>query len=306
MAIACKKLNFGDTISVVAPSSYVKKSDIEFALNNILSLNFNYKIYNHLGDIFGYLAGIDINRANDFNKSLEDKDTNSIMCIRGGYGSLRMIEFINWNLFKKNPKIFMGFSDITPLLNYIFKKFNTITFHSPMATSNLKNNHSKESLINSITIPKSNYFLKNPDDIELKSFYVDKKFAFGNIVGGNLSLICSTISTKYEIPFKNNILFIEEINEAPYKIDRMLTHLYLSGKIQKCSGLILGQFTNCIDDDGFKIEDVLIEKLKLFKKPCIYNLCSGHGEPRLTIPIGAKTKIDAQNSTIEILENIVI
>lgn len=306
MAIPCKKLIFGDKISVISPSSPSSKETIKNALNLLKSLNFDYKIYDHLYDNIGYLAGLDIHRAKDFNNALKDKETNAIICLRGGYGTLRIMDLIEWSLYKKNPKIFMGFSDITPILNYIFKKFNIITFHSPMLTSNLMDEHSRDSLINSITIQKSNYFIKNPENISLKSFPSNKNIVTGNIIGGNLSLICSTISTKYEIPFKNNILFIEEINESPYKVDRMLSHLYLSGKIQKCSGIILGQFTDCKDDNGVNIEDLLLEKLRLFKKPCIYNLCAGHGSPRLTIPIGARARINTNNSTIEILKSVVI
>ncbi|BAK81817.1 S66 peptidase family protein [Candidatus Arthromitus sp. SFB-rat-Yit] len=306
MAIACKKLIFGDKISIISPSSPSSKETIENALNSLKSLNFCYKTYNHLYDDTGYLAGLDIHRAEDFNNALKDKESKAIMCLRGGYGSLRIMDIIKWSLFKKNPKIFMGFSDITPILNYIFKKFNIITFHSPMLTSDLTNEYSRDSLINSISIPRSNYFIKNPENIPLKSFSSLKNITVGNIVGGNLSLICSTISTKYEIPFKNNILFLEEVNESPYKVDRMLHHLYLTGKIQKCSGIILGQFTECKDDNNVNIEEVLLDKLRLFNKPCIYNLCAGHGSPRLTIPIGARARINTNNSTIEILQSIVV
>ncbi len=306
MSIACKKLNFGDCISIISPSSPTPRETINESLKKISDLNFNYKIYNHLFDEKNYLAGEDSNRARDFNDALVDKTSKAIWCLRGGYGSLRILDLINFNLMKKNPKIFMGFSDLTPVLNYIFKKYKIITFHSPMLTSDLNNTYSKNSLINSITIPKNNYYIENPKDTLLKSFSSHKKKASGHIVGGNLSLICSTISTKYEIEFKNNILFIEEINESPYKIDRMLTHLFLSGKIQKCNGIILGQFTNCFEKDSYEIENLLIEKLYQFKKPCIYNLCSGHGEPKLTIPIGAKAQIDCTDNSIKILENVVI
>lgn len=306
MSIACNKLIFGDTISIISPSSPTSKENINNALMKLKELKFNYKIYNNLFNNSGYLAGSDEERCDDFNRALEDKNSKAIMCMRGGYGSLRIIDSIQWSSLKKNPKIFMGFSDLTPILNYIFKKFKIITFHSPMLTSNLNNFYSRESLINSITNSKHNYYIKNPKNINLKSFTNNKIKAKGNIIGGNLSLICSTISTKYEIPFKNNILFIEEVNESPYKIDRMLTHLYLSGKINLCSGIILGQFTDCKDNNNVKIEDILLEKLKLFKKPCIYNLCAGHGEPRLTIPIGAMAEINTNDHTIQILERVVI
>lgn len=306
MGIPCKKLVSGDILSIISPSSPSPKIIIDSSLNKLESLNFKYKIYNNLYNDIGYLAGTDLERAEDFNNALKDKGTKGIICIRGGYGSLRMMDLINWSLFKKNPKVFMGFSDLTPILNYIYKKFNIITFHSPMLTSNLNQSYSQTSLLTSITIPRKTYYIENPENVKLMSFPYENNTVKGNIVGGNLSLICSTLSTEYEIPFKNNILFIEEVNESPYKVDRMLTQLYLSNKIKQCSGLIFGQFTGCTDDNNVTIEEVLQEKIHLFKKPCIYNLCAGHGEPRITIPIGAKCEINTLNATIKILEKLVI
>ena len=306
MGVPCKKLVPGDILSIISPSSPTPKNIIDNAINKLENLNFKHKIYDNLYKNIGYLAGNDIERAEDFNKALKDTNTKGIICIRGGYGSMRIMELINWSLFKKNPKVFMGFSDLTPILNYLYKKFNIITFHAPMLTSNLNNNYSRTSLLSTVTIPKKSYYIENPENIKLKSFTWKDTNAKGNIIGGNLSLICSTLLTEYEIPFKNNILFIEEINESPYKIDRMLTQLYLSNKIQQCSGIILGQFTHCEDDNLINVEQVLLEKLHLFKKPCIYNLCAGHGEPRITIPIGAKCEINTIDSTIKILEKVIV
>lgn len=306
MSIPCKKLISGDTLSIISPSSPTSRELIDKSLKKLENLNFKYKIYDNLYKDIGYLAGTDIERAEDFNKALKDKETKGILCLRGGYGSIRMMDLIKWSFFEKNPKIFMGFSDLTPILNYIYKKFNVISFHSPMLTSDLDNMYSRTSLLTSITVSRKNYYIENPKNIDLESYSHKNPIATGNIVGGNLSLICSTLSTKYEIPFKNNILFIEEVNESPYKIDRMLTQLYLSKKIQQCSGIILGQFTGCSDNNGISVEEVLLEKINLFKKPCIYNLCSGHGEPRITLPIGAKCEINANDKTIKILEKVII
>ncbi len=303
MSKASTRLSKNSTLSVISPASPTDRQTALSSLNKLKDLGFNYKIYDHLFDSYGYLAGDDDSRASDFNKALKD-NTDGIICLRGGYGTLPILDKIDFTLFKNNPKAFIGFSDITTILNYLYKEFNIITFHAPMLTSNFDNPYTRESFIDTLTIKKDKYFIKNPKDNPLKSISFKDKKAIGNIIGGNLSLITSMISTKYEIPFDNNIIFIEEINEPPYKIDRMITHLYLTKKLHKCAGIILGDFTLC-DEDGIKGVETAIKRLSPLKKPIIYNLKAGHGDTRITIPIGAKACIDTENNTIEILESVV-
>ena len=297
-----KKLKFGDTIGVICPASGDEKEKITSKIELLKSLGFNVKIGEHVYDKYGYLAGKDIDRAFDINSAFQDPAIDAIMCYRGGYGTMRMLPYVNFNLLKSNPKIFIGYSDITTLLNHVYRKNNLITFHGPMANSELKDDTLK-SLLDTLMNGDKPFSIKNPDNTQLKSY--GSKSVSGIIVGGNLSLICATIGTPYEINFKDKILFIEEISEEPYSIDRMLCQLTLSNKLQQCAGFILGQFKDCSNGKELSLECVLEHYIFSLNKPVIYNFMCGHNTPNLTLPIGAKATLDISGHVIEILEPIV-
>ncbi|GAA0684672.1 MULTISPECIES: S66 peptidase family protein [Clostridium] len=297
-----KKLKFGDTIGVICPASGDEKEKITSKIELLKSLGFNVKIGEHVYDKYGYLAGKDIDRAFDINSAFQDPSIDAIMCYRGGYGTMRMLPYVNFNLLKSNPKIFIGYSDITTLLNHVYRKNNLITFHGPMANSELKDDTLK-SLLDTLMNGDKPFSIKNPDNTQLKSY--GSKSVSGIIVGGNLSLICATIGTPYEINFKDKILFIEEISEEPYSIDRMLCQLTLSNKLQQCAGFILGQFKDCSNGKELSLECVLEHYIFSLNKPVIYNFMCGHNTPNLTLPIGAKATLDISGHVIEILEPIV-
>lgn len=297
-----KKLKFGDTIGVICPASGDEKEKITSKIELLKSLGFNVKIGEHVYDKYGYLAGKDIDRAFDINSAFQDPSIDAIMCYRGGYGTMRMLPYVNFNLLKSNPKIFIGYSDITTLLNHIYRRNNLITFHGPMANSELKDDTLK-SLLDTLMNGDKPFSIKNPDNTQLKSY--GSKSVSGIIVGGNLSLICATIGTPYEINFKDKILFIEEIGEEPYSIDRMLCQLTLSNKLQQCAGFILGQFKDCSNGKELSLECVLDHYIFSLNKPVIYNFMCGHDTPKLTLPIGAKATLHISGHVIEILEPIV-
>ena len=297
-----KKLKFGDTIGVICPASGDEKEKITSKIELLKSLGFNVKIGEHVYDKYGYLAGKDIDRAFDINSAFQDPSIDAIMCYRGGYGTMRMLPYVNFNLLKSNPIIFIGYSDITTLLNHVYRKNNLITFHGPMANSELKDDTLK-SLLDTLMNGDKPFSIKNPDNTQLKSY--GSKSVSGIIVGGNLSLICATIGTPYEINFKDKILFIEEISEEPYSIDRMLCQLTLSNKLQQCAGFILGQFKDCSNGKELSLECVLEHYIFSLNKPVIYNFMCGHNTPNLTLPIGAKATLDISGHVIEILEPIV-
>lgn len=295
-------LNKGDTIGIVSPASPIEKDIILENIEIFQKLGFNIKLGDHIYDKYGYLAGKDIDRAKDLMNMFKDPSVDMILCSRGGYGSMRILPYLDFDIIKNNPKIFGGFSDITILLNYISYKCNFTTFHCPMLSSNFYNMSTLKNLLEPLTNNISSYKISNPNCIPLLSETDD--IVEGNLVGGNLSLICSSLGTPYEINTTDNILFLEETSEPPYKIDRMLTQLILSGKIESCSGLILGQFTNCnIENhkESFPANQVIIDRLLSIKKPIISNLMSGHCDPNLTLPIGAKIRLDCKNKQIKIL-----
>jgi muramoyltetrapeptide carboxypeptidase len=219
---------------------------------------------------------------------------------------MRILPFIDFNIIKQNPKIFAGFSDITTFLNNIALKCNLITFHSPMCNSNFSDKHTLKSFLDTIKLGYNKFTIKNPEDIPMES--CSKDYAIGQLVGGNLSLICSTIGTPFEIDTKDKVLFIEEVAEKPYKIDRMLTQLLLSGKLHQCAGIILGQFTDCDlphYEKSLTLLHVIQDRILSLNKPILTNFQSGHSYPKLTLPIGANIKIDCKNKLIEVLEPVV-
>lgn len=299
-----KTLNSCSTIGIIAPSSPKDKKIIDDKIDLFISsTGYKVKLAPHIYDKYGYLAGSDINRANDLNNMFLDKSIDGIVCLRGGYGSIRMMPFINKKIVKKNPKFFCGFSDVTLLLNY-FSKLGLITFHGPMINSDFSNPITLNSFLDITSCNSKNYSynLENFDSIS----YINKGSFKGKIVGGNLSMICSSLGTPFEVNTDNCILLLEEVSEVPYAIDRMLTELILSGKLNKCKGIILGNFTNCNLNDysySFTLEELFIDRLKNLNIPIIINVPFGHDESNITIPIGCNARFCEETDSLTILDN---
>lgn len=302
-----KRLKKGDTIGIIAPSGPEDYEKIKNNIELLKGLGFKVKEGKYIRNKWGYLAGNDYDRASDFNNMFLDNSIDMIMCIRGGYGAMRILPMIDFNIVKNHPKIFAGFSDITTLLNNISSKCGLITFHSPMLTSNLSDKITCESFFNTVMNGYKNYTIQNPENFPTKSLSNINKIS-GELVGGNLSLISSTIGTPYELNTKDKILFIEDVGESPYKIDRMLTQLRLANKLQDCKAFILGQFTQCSLPHykrSLTLKEVISDRLLSLNKPTLSGIQSGHSYPRLTLPIGAKVSIDFESGIIETLEPIV-
>ncbi|AYE34493.1 S66 peptidase family protein [Clostridium septicum] len=300
-------LSPSSTIGIVAPASAEDPNIIDKKILEFEELGFNVKKGKHIYDKYGYLAGTDSNRAEDLMDMFIDNSIDAILCLRGGYGSMRMIPYLNLKTIKQNPKPFCGYSDITLLLNYISKKCNFATFHAPMITSNFKDSVTQDYFINTLTNHNMNFYnLKKISNNKIT--YINKNNFNGKLVGGNLSIICSSIGTPYELNFKNSIVLIEEIDESPYAIDRMLTQLIYSGKLKHSSGIILGDFTNCTSKNKnsaeFNIDEVINQKLSQLKIPVIKGFPIGHSYPNVTLPIGSKLSFNYKNDLLNISENI--
>jgi muramoyltetrapeptide carboxypeptidase len=298
------KLKYGDTIGLVAPAGVEKAERIEKGISKLEELGFKIKKGKSIYDRWGYFAGSDEDRARDIMNMFEDEDVDMILCVRGGYGAMRIMPYLDFNLIAKNPKVFMGYSDITILLNTIYARTRMITFHGPMLNSDFTDEHTLNSFIKTIMEGDMKFSIKNPCGIPTVTN--SNRCAAGKLVGGNLSLICSSMGTPYEINTKNNILFIEEVGEAPYKIDRMLTQLTLSGKLQHCSGIILGQFTDCDDSEsGFNLKEVIEDRILSLNIPTLLNFSCGHDNPKLVLPIGSNIRLNCRTGEIEVMEKVV-
>lgn len=308
-----KGLKFGDTIGVIAPASPATREKVERSYNKIVDLGFKVKMGKSCYENYGYLAGSDNLRAEDLNQMFKDEEVDGIICLRGGYGTPRILDLLDYELIGNNPKVFVGYSDISALHIAITQLSNLVTFHGPMVSSNIIGNFSdfsKENLYNFILKDKfTTGIIKNPVGEEIET--INGGIAEGSIIGGNLSLIADTLGTPYEIDLKGKILFIEEVGEEPYQIDRMFTQLRLSGKLEEAEGIILGDFNNCVAKsseygDSITLEQVIEDIIKPMEKPTIFNLKAGHCEPMVTIPFGVLARLDAYRKELTILEEPVV
>lgn len=300
-----KALKKGDTVAIIAPASPADKNLIDSCINSLENLGLNVVVGKSCTSEYGFLSGTDDIRANDINSMFANKSINGIFAIRGGYGCARLLNLIDFNLIKKNPKVFIGYSDITALHIAINQKSKLITYHGPMVSTELIKGLDEYSFnyYNKFLFCNDNMIeLCNPIENPIKT--INPGVAEGKLIGGNLSLICSSLGTKYEINTKNKILFLEEVGEVPYKVDRMLTHLKQSGKLKDANGIILGDFTDCVapkDKKSLSLDDIFNEIILPLKKPTIYNLACGHCLPTLTLPLGAKIRLDANNIKLNVI-----
>jgi len=243
---------------------------------------------------------------NELHWAFENKEIDAIICIRGGYGTSRIVDNINYDLIKRNPKIFVGYSDITVLLNAIHQQTGLITFHGIVGISAFS--AYTKTLFNSILASKNDEFSIYPENTNSIEFISTGK-ASGRLAGGNLSMICSLLGTKYQIDFTNKLAFIEDIGEAPYRIDRMLTQLLLSGTLQKASGIILGNFKGCDIDDkeitkenSLSLNEIFIDRFAHFNIPIMSGFSFGHIENQAIFPVGVMAEIDSKTHHIKLLE----
>ncbi len=288
----------GDTIGLVAPAgSLISKDNFKSGVKILENKGFKVKFNRKLLNTKGYLAGSDQDRANEFNRLWADPEVKALVGARGGYGCLRMIDLVDMKQIRKTPKILIGFSDLTILLNAINKKTKLVTFHGPVVTT-----------LSSIDEKSKTSFFKvlsgkTPNTIKPSNIKILKNGkAKGVLLGGNLTTLVHMIGTPYEIPWNDTILFIEDVGESPYRLDRMLTHLDKAKRLQKLKGLILGTFT----DDEKKERSVIrktvydrISELLADKNiPIWANFPTGHSRRNLTLPIGVLVRMDSDTGRL--------
>lgn len=301
-----RRLEKGATIGIVAPASYSSKEKVLEAKKNIEEMGFNVVLGESTLKKWHSFSDTDENRAKDINEFFKNPSIDAIMCMRGGYGSNRLVEYLELEAIRSNPKIFIGYSDITTLHLIFNEKLDLITFHGPMAVSNFLDGYSEktyESFIKSVT-STSNYEINNFDK---KIEIINSGRAKGKLVGGNLTTLVSTLGTKYDIDYNGKILFLEDIGEKTYRIDRLLNHLKKYGVFSKIKGLILGDFKNCdkSSPEDMSLEEVFEDYFKKLTIPVIKNIQSGHCDSMVTLPLGAMCEIDGETLKIKILEGVV-
>lgn len=302
-----KRLEVGDTIGVIAPAGCDAPEKIERACRVLEAMG-----YYPLVGPGGYrrwhsFAGNDEERAAEFNAFFGDRRIDAILCLRGGCGTLRLAGRIDLERVRANPKIFVGYSDITLLHLLLNESGRLITFHGPMLTSNLADNFD-----NLTRTSFEQALVRGFDPFGIDNCGADMRVlrggqCEGRISGGNLTTLMATMGTPYEIKLDGRILFLEEVNEATYRIDRLLTQLRLSGKFQGVQGIVLGDFKNCqpATTEDLALEQVFEDRLSDLGIPVVYNLRSGHCHPMVTLPLGALARLDADRGRLLMLEPVV-
>jgi muramoyltetrapeptide carboxypeptidase len=300
---------------MVAPSAATNDPErIRFAIDTVESLGFKVKPAAHLFDREGYLAGSDAARADDLNAMFADDGVDAIWCVRGGYGASRILPALDYALIQRKPKALIGYSDITALHMAIHRHAGLVTFHGPVAFRAFTP-YSLGELKRVLWAPQAPVRLGGPPPFPRAEGWLDGENrvttlvpgrARGRLLGGNLCLMAHLCGTPYFPDLRGAILFLEDVEEAYYRIDRMLTQLWLSGALAGVAGVAFGKFTNCNPSQFFlqnrPLEDILAERCRALGVPAISGIMVGHIEDQTTLPVGCLAELDADAGTLTLLE----
>ena len=297
----------GDLIGLVSPAGPVKKlSAIDKAVRYIEKQGYRVSVGRYAGERDGYMAGSDRQRLSDLHVMFRNRRVRAIVALRGGYGTSRLLGGVDYRLIRRNPKILVGFSDITALQLAIWSQARLVTFNGPMAAGDMQGS------MDSATEHMFWSVLTEPDrDRELRLLRWNPRRLYrgisdGRLLGGNLSMIASLIGTPYMPDLRRALLFMEEVGEEPYRIDRMLTQLANAGALRRVNGLIAGRFTDCKAENPARsrtTDAVLGEFASLLRVPFLADLPFGHETRKLTIPVGVRARLNVRTGSIALLES---
>jgi muramoyltetrapeptide carboxypeptidase len=295
-------LKKGDTIGITCPAGYMAKEKAQTCIDTLQQWGYQVMVGNTLGsNSANYFSGTDEERLNELQAMLDDDSINAILCGRGGYGTSRIIDRLDFKKFKRKPKWIIGFSDITVLHNHIFSNYKTASIHAPMASAfndgGAKNEY-VQSLKKMLAGKRNKYSCApHPNNQQGK--------ATGELVGGNLSLLAHLTGTPSDINPKNKLLFIEDIGEYIYNIDRMLYQLKRSGKLDNLAGLIIGGFTDMKDTDrpfGKNMDEVLHDIVKEYAYPVCFHFPVSHGTENYALKIGGTYQLNVGRTKVQLSE----
>jgi muramoyltetrapeptide carboxypeptidase len=303
-----RALRPGDTLGFVAPSSPVKTPDsMDRCVEAAQALGYRVVVGESCLSAHGYLSGGDRTRANDLNRMFQDDSIDAIIAIRGGYGTPRLMDMLDYRLAAEHPKILAGYSDITALHIAYGQKSGLVTMHAPMpSTEWIQDGYdgfTRDGLWRALTSTEPLGPIPNPPDCPVEC--LNGGVARGRLVGGNLCLIVALQGTPWEIDARDAILVIEDVGEYIDRLDRMLTTLRLSGKFDDCAGVVLGGFTDCkpeYPDRSLTLRQMIEEVVLPCGKPVVSGYMIGHCSPKVTIPLGVTATLDADSRLLSIDE----
>ncbi len=313
-----KALAPGATVALVSPSSPGREPEVTaIAAEVVASLGYKPKMMPHALEETMYLAGADADRASDLNAAFRDDSVDAVWCIRGGYGSSRILPLLDYDVIRKNPKPLLGYSDITALLNGIHAKTGLVTFHGPTASENLSEYTVAEMKKVMTRVEPAGVIAAAPAPFPREGF-VDREDrlrrivrgkARGMLVGGNISVFDTLVGTPWEPDLRGRILFLEEVGEEPYRIDRWLTHLVLTGRLRGLAGVVLGKFKDCGPKEfqpsfngTWSWQEVAGDRFGGLGVPVLAGLRFGHVTDKATLPVGCLAELDVDAGTLSLLE----
>jgi len=289
-------LRRGGKIGVVAPAGCVASAAIEKGLEAVRQEGFTVELAPNLYGRRGYLAGDERARAADLISFFNRPDIDAVFCARGGFGSVQVLPHLGGRL---QPKIFVGYSDITVLLNWFLQEFHMVTFHAPMLAMDLARGlrqRSKEHFWGLLSGETKKWEIQLGEIIRPGAIEAP-------MMGGCLSLLVTTLGTPYEFDTAGKLLLIEDTDEKPYRIERMLTHLKMAGKLDNLAGVVLGDFTRCEGEGDRNVRQVIGDIFAGASYPVVMGMPAGHGEENLALPLGLKMALDSQAGTLSLCES---
>jgi len=314
-----KALQPGDTVALITPSTFVTDPDLlEKVTRTIRYFELKPRLGKNVRKKWGYAGGTIAERLEDLHAAFRDPEIKGVFCIRGGYAAGHLLPEVDYDLIRRNPKVFIGYSDITALHLAIHKNAGLVTFHGPVTTSaftQFTQECYKRALfdtkpLGALTNPKETNLLRPVHNLRT----VRGGKARGPLMGGNLSLIAATMGTPFEIDTRGKILFLEDVEEQPYQIDRMLTNLRLAGKLQAAAGIVWGECEGCrakefrpsFPEGNFTLGEVVDNILGGLKVPVLSGLTIGHTNDQLTLPYGVMATLDADAGTVTVEESATV
>lgn len=308
----------GDPVELICPASPPGATSIlDQCVEAVRALGFEARLGRNAGRTRGFLAGQDEERYTDLMNAFLDPEVRAIFCVRGGYGSMRLLPYLDYELIRDHPKILVGYSDITALHCALISQSSLACFHGPLCAGELIQTTTPDWTRSTLTeilnhASEGTRCIANKDAFPGLTSY-KRGSAEGVLLGGNLTLLAALTGTGYLPSFEGAILFLEEINEAPYRVDRYLTQLILSGVLRGVKGVLIGQFTGCVDSghhvenpERQTVEQVLIERLSTLDVPIMGGLPFGHVAGNLTLPLGIRARFDTETFQLELLEPAVL
>lgn len=297
-----RPLKKSDKIGVVTPAGVISESDLAAGTESLRRAGYAVELAPGVGERKGYLAGRAATRARALESFFARDDIAAIFCARGGFGSVQILPLLNPALVREHPKIFVGYSDVSILLNWLVQSCGLVAFHGPMVAMEFArafNGRSEELFWKTLSGETRSW------EVEAGPV-VRPGIAEAELVGGCLSVVVTTLGTPHELETAGKILFLEDVGEKPYRVERMLTHLKMAGKLDKVAGVLFGDFTDCAGDGDREVKEIVTELFADASYPVITGFPAGHGGENLLLPFGVRVRLDGAAGAVSLRESPVL